>query len=85
MDSHSVPIANGPEHVEPDASAPAYVQLVQKLQEKMREAPDWTLRRQVPPKTEIRKFAAAVLQLLQMAAPHLFADYQLVPLPNGTL
>lgn len=34
---------------------------------------------------EIRKLATAILQLLQKEAPHLFGDYQLVPLPDGTL
>ena len=34
---------------------------------------------------EIRKLAIAVLRLLQQEAPHLFGDYELVPLPDGTL
>ena len=34
--------------------------------------------------TEIRKLAIAVLRLMQKEAPHLFADYELVPLPDGT-
>jgi thymidylate synthase (FAD) len=34
---------------------------------------------------EIRKLAVQVLQLLQQEAPHLFSDYQLIPLPDGTL
>jgi thymidylate synthase (FAD) len=34
--------------------------------------------------TEIRKLAIAVLRLMQQEAPHLFSDYQLVPLPDGT-
>ena len=33
---------------------------------------------------EIRKLAVKVLQLMQIEAPHLFHDYQLVPLPDGT-
>jgi thymidylate synthase (FAD) len=33
---------------------------------------------------EIRKLAVKVLQLMQTEAPHLFNDYQLVPLPDGT-
>lgn len=33
---------------------------------------------------EIRKLAVAVLQLLQKEAPHLFGDYQLAPLSDGT-
>jgi len=35
--------------------------------------------------TEIRKLAIAVLRLMQQEAPHLFGDYELVPLPDGTL
>jgi thymidylate synthase (FAD) len=34
---------------------------------------------------EIRKLAVKVLQILQQEAPHIFSDYQLVPLPDGTL
>ena len=34
--------------------------------------------------TEIRKLAVAVLRVMQHEAPHLFADYELVPLPDGT-
>jgi thymidylate synthase (FAD) len=34
--------------------------------------------------TEIRKLAIAVLRLMQQEAPHLFGDYELVPLPDGT-
>ncbi len=34
--------------------------------------------------TEIRKLAVAVLKILQAEAPALFADYRLVPLPDGT-
>jgi thymidylate synthase (FAD) len=33
---------------------------------------------------EIRKLAVKVLQLLQKDAPHMFGDYQLTPLPDGT-
>jgi thymidylate synthase (FAD) len=33
---------------------------------------------------EIRQLAIQVLRLLQKEAPHLFADYQLVPLDDGT-
>jgi thymidylate synthase (FAD) len=33
---------------------------------------------------EIRKLAIKVLRLMQTEAPHLFNDYQLVPLPDGT-
>jgi thymidylate synthase (FAD) len=33
---------------------------------------------------EIRKLAIKVLQLMQTESPHLFSDYQLVPLPDGT-
>src|SRR5262245_53982641 len=33
---------------------------------------------------EIRKLAVAVLRIMQQEAPHLFGDYQLVPLPDGT-
>jgi thymidylate synthase (FAD) len=34
--------------------------------------------------TEIRKLAMAMLRLMQQEAPHLFGDYELVPLPDGT-
>src|SRR5262245_5859458 len=34
--------------------------------------------------TEIRKLAVAVLRLMQVEAPNLFSDYQLVPLADGT-
>jgi thymidylate synthase (FAD) len=34
--------------------------------------------------TEIRKLATAVLRVMQKEAPHLFGDYELVPLPDGT-
>jgi thymidylate synthase (FAD) len=34
---------------------------------------------------EIRKLAVKVLQIMQQAAPHVFGDYQLLPLPDGTL
>jgi thymidylate synthase (FAD) len=33
---------------------------------------------------EIRKLAAQVLRLMQQEAPHIFSDYELVPLPDGT-
>src|SRR5207245_4714410 len=33
---------------------------------------------------EIRKLAIKVLQLMQQEAPHIFKDYQLVSLPDGT-
>ncbi|HLJ94205.1 MAG TPA: FAD-dependent thymidylate synthase [Gemmataceae bacterium] len=33
---------------------------------------------------EIRKLAVNVLQIMQQEAPHIFHDYQLVPLPDGT-
>jgi thymidylate synthase (FAD) len=33
---------------------------------------------------EIRKLAVAVLQLMQKEAPHIFHDYELTPLPDGT-
>ncbi len=33
---------------------------------------------------EIRQLAVQVLRLMQQEAPHLFSDYQLVPLPDGT-
>jgi thymidylate synthase (FAD) len=34
---------------------------------------------------EIRKLAVKVLQIVRQEAPHIFGDYQLVPLPDGTL
>lgn len=34
--------------------------------------------------TEIRKLAVKVLQTMQQEAPHLFHDYELIPLPDGT-
>lgn len=34
---------------------------------------------------EIRKVAVEVLRIMQREAPNLFADYSLVPLPDGTL
>ena len=34
---------------------------------------------------EIRQLAVQVLQLMQNEAPHLFNDYELTPLPDGTL
>jgi thymidylate synthase (FAD) len=33
---------------------------------------------------EIRKLAVKVLQIMQREAPHIFGDYQLIPLPDGT-
>lgn len=33
---------------------------------------------------EIRKLAVQVLRIMQKEAPHIFGDYQLVPLPDGT-
>jgi thymidylate synthase (FAD) len=33
---------------------------------------------------EIRKLAVQVLRIMQSEAPHLFSDYQLTPLPDGT-
>ncbi len=34
---------------------------------------------------EIRKVAVAVLKIMQREAPHMFGDYTLVPLPDGTM
>jgi thymidylate synthase (FAD) len=34
---------------------------------------------------EIRKLAVQVLQILKQEAPHMFGDYELVPLPDGTM
>lgn len=33
---------------------------------------------------EIRKLAVAVLRIMQKEAPHIFSDYELLPLPDGT-
>lgn len=33
---------------------------------------------------EIRKLAVQVLKIMQQEAPHIFKDYELVPLPDGT-
>jgi thymidylate synthase (FAD) len=33
---------------------------------------------------EIRKLAVKVLEIMQLEAPHIFHDYELVPLPDGT-
>jgi thymidylate synthase (FAD) len=33
---------------------------------------------------EIRKLAVQVLQIMQKEAPHMFGDYELTPLPDGT-
>ena len=98
----------------------AYVQLVEKLQEKFKDEPDRTLRRKLArqaarsvlpnatetklfftanaralrhfiemrasrhAETEIRQLAVQVLRLMQKEAPHLFGDYQLVPLDDGS-
>lgn len=98
----------------------AYMQLAEKLQERLQAESDRTLRRKLarqaarsvlPNATEtkifvtanaralrhfielrgsrfadveIRKLAVKVLQLLQSEAPHLFGDYHLEPLPDGT-
>jgi len=35
--------------------------------------------------TEIRQLAVQVLEIMQKEAPHLFNDYELTPLPDGTL
>jgi thymidylate synthase (FAD) len=34
---------------------------------------------------EIRKLAIQVLKIMKTEAPHIFGDYQLVPLPDGTI
>ena len=34
---------------------------------------------------EIRKLAVQILHIMQQEAPHLFGDYQLTPLPDGTM
>jgi len=98
----------------------AYVQLVDKLNERFKDEPDKTLRRKLArqaarsvlpnatetkifvtanaralrhfiemrasrhAEVEIRKLAVQVLRLLQKDAPHLFNDYELTPLPDGT-
>jgi thymidylate synthase (FAD) len=98
----------------------AYIQLAEKLQERLQTEPDRTLRRKLArqaarcvlpnatetkifvtansralrhfielrgsrhAEVEIRKLAVKVLQVLQKEAPHIFSDYQLVPLPDGT-
>jgi thymidylate synthase (FAD) len=98
----------------------AYMKLVEKLQEKLKDEPDKTLRRKMArqaarsvlpnatetkifvtansralrhfielrgsrhAEVEIRKLAVQVLRIMQKEAPHLFGDYQLVPLPDGT-
>jgi thymidylate synthase (FAD) len=33
---------------------------------------------------EIRKLAVKVLEIMKIEAPHIFGDYQLLPLPDGT-
>ncbi len=35
--------------------------------------------------SEIRQLAVQVLKIMQKEAPHLFSDYELRPLPDGTL
>src|SRR5205823_15019925 len=98
----------------------AYMQLAEKLQERLKSEPDRTLRRKLArqaarsvlpnatetkifvtanaralrhfielrasrhAEVEIRRLAVSVLRLLQQEAPHIFGDYQLVPLPDGT-
>jgi thymidylate synthase (FAD) len=98
-----------------------YVQLAQKLQEKLKSEPDRTLRRKLArqaarsvlpnatetkifvtanaralrhfielrasrhAEVEIRKLAVKVLKIMQAEAPHIFGDYRLIPLPDGTL
>jgi thymidylate synthase (FAD) len=98
----------------------AYMVLAEKLQEKLKEEPDRTLRRKLArqaarsvlpnatetkifvtansralrhfielrasrhAEVEIRKLAIQVLRIMQKEAPHIFGDYQLVPLPDGT-
>jgi thymidylate synthase (FAD) len=98
----------------------AYIQLAEKLQERLQTEADRTLRRKLArqaarsvlpnatetkifvtansralrhfielrgsrhAEVEIRKLAVKVLQILQREAPHIFSDYQLVPLPDGT-
>jgi thymidylate synthase (FAD) len=98
----------------------AYLLLAEKLQDRLRDEPDRTLRRKLArqaarsvlpnatetkifvtanaralrhfielrasrhAEVEIRKLAVSVLRLLQKEAPHIFGDYQLVPLPDGT-
>ena len=34
--------------------------------------------------TEIRKLAVALLEIMKREAPHLFGDYELTALPDGT-
>jgi thymidylate synthase (FAD) len=98
----------------------AYMQLVEKLNERFRDEPDKTLRRKLArqaarsvlpnatetkifvtanaralrhfiemrgsrhAEVEIRKLAIQVLRLMQKEAPHIFGDYELVPLSDGT-
>jgi thymidylate synthase (FAD) len=98
----------------------AYVRMVEKLLEKLKDEPDKTLRRKMarqaarsvlpnatetkifvsanaralrhfiemrasaPAEVEIRKLAVQVLRIMQKEAPHLFGDYELRPLPDGT-
>jgi thymidylate synthase (FAD) len=98
----------------------AYVQLVEKLNERFKDEPDRTLRRKLArqaarsvlpnctetkifvsanaralrhfiemrasrhAEVEIRRLAVKVLKIMKAEAPHLFGDYELVPLPDGT-
>jgi thymidylate synthase (FAD) len=98
----------------------AYMRLVEKLLETLKDEPDKTLRRKLArqaarsvlpnatetkifvtanaralrhfielrasrhAEVEIRKLAVGVLRIMQYEAPHLFSDYQLTPLPDGT-
>lgn len=98
----------------------AYIQLAEKLNMRLADEPDKTLRRKMArqaarsvlpnatetkivvtanarawrhfielrgsrhAEVEIRKLAVAVLRILQKEAPNLFADYELIPLPDGT-
>jgi thymidylate synthase (FAD) len=98
----------------------AYMELAEKLQERLKTEPDRTLRRKLArqaarsvlpnatetkifvtansralrhfielrgsrhAEVEIRKLAVQVLRIMQKEAPHIFSDYQLVPLPDGT-
>jgi thymidylate synthase (FAD) len=98
----------------------AYVKLVERLQEKLKDEPDRTLRRKMArqaarsvlpnatetkifvtanaralrhfiemrasrhAEVEIRKLAVQVLRIMQQEAAHLFGDYELQPLSDGT-
>jgi thymidylate synthase (FAD) len=99
----------------------AYVRLVEKLNERLKDEPDRTLRRKLArqaarsvlpnatetkifvtgnaralrhflelrgsrhAEAEIRKLAVKMLGLMKVEAPNLFGDYELVPLPDGTV